>query len=106
MPKALESWCVAPLFQVLFKGWVAQVDPADDTEYPRVLSRHFQQRVGFLLAGAGLHGNAAIQAGSVEQWPQIVWEKVPPQVSLSRTDPRIISGPVAPEMLVRIEPQG
>jgi len=40
--KALELWPAAPLFQVLFKRWLAQVDPTHHAEYPRVLLRHVQ----------------------------------------------------------------
>ena len=57
MPEALAPRCVDPLFQVLFQGWVAQVDPADDSGYRRVPARHFQQRVPLGIESACFNVN-------------------------------------------------
>ena len=87
---------------VLLHALAAQIHPADDALHPLVGFREAEQPVAFRDALPRLHGDAAIETERLLQRREIRREPVAMQ-RRARGNPRVLSGVVAPEMLMSVE---
>lgn len=83
-----------------------QVHPADHTGDRVVCIGEFEQPGRFHKARARLHGHAAVQPMLLQERRQVARQEVALQYAHTRTDPGVLLGRVAPEVLVGIDAHG
>jgi len=96
----------AQLCQLLVDAGAAKVDPADESEDPRVLVGQLPEEVVLSRVLLDLDGDAAVDPLSIEVRPEFGWKVVAPEGGHRFVDPGVDLRVVLPEMLMGIDLQG